>query len=410
MSTRSIIYTSFDRYPAPKGAATHIAAFVAALGSEFQSVDLVTVAGPPSENRATGTEPPAGTGFSRSPRINHTELPALGPTLIERVLSFRTHLRDWWRSQRPDVAHIRSIFEGYPIARRKTHWCRRLVYEVNGLPSIELKYHYPQVADDRELMRKLLEQEQCCLDAADLVITVSQVNANHLVGRGVDPSRIRVIPNGVDTGLFAFQSPRPWQDRELRLLYSGTLSPWQGLQTAIEALALYRKEAPARLFIVGTGRAEQTRRLADLSTALGVGDAVEFLGGASQAELATWHHTADVVIAPLTPNDRNLVQGCCPLKVLEAMASGTPLIASDLPVVSALARPEIDAILVRPGSAKAIKDGLLHLVRDPQSAIQRSLNARQRVESQFTWGHAQRQLLAAYRELDFVARGADAGG
>ena len=47
MSTDSVIYTSFDRYPAPKGAATHIQAFVSALATEFGNVELVTVAGPP---------------------------------------------------------------------------------------------------------------------------------------------------------------------------------------------------------------------------------------------------------------------------------------------------------------------------------------------------------------------------
>lgn len=423
MSSRSVVYATFDRFPAPKGAATHIRAFITALASEFDEVDLVTVAGPPETRGAAAVGSPHGGTLNPfaadeaeplPPGVRHTQLPAPGATLIERVLAFRTQLRAWWSGRRPQIAHVRSIFEGYPIARDKSRWCRQFVFEVNGMPSIELKYHYPQVADDRELMAKLLAQEQCCLDAADLVVTVSDVNARYLQDRGVESSRLRVIPNGVDPDLFAFQPPRLCTLREsdpaceLRLLYSGTLSAWQGVQTAIEALALYRRDTPARLIVVGFGRPGQARALGELAWRLGVHSAVEFAGSVSQAELARQHHAADAVIAPLVPNDRNLVQGCCPLKVLEAMASGTPLISSDLPVVSALARPDVDALLVRPGSAKAIKDALLRLGSESVATAARSASARQRVEQEFTWRIAQQRLRDAYHELE--QRSAPEGG
>ncbi|MFN0051234.1 MAG: glycosyltransferase family 4 protein [Planctomycetales bacterium] len=402
MSSCSVVYATFDRFPAPKGASTHIRAFASVLGRSCPPVELVTVAGPAPSGRSPAEETVSEGDAEETllPGVTHTELPALGGTLVERVLNFRTHLSAWWQGRHPRVVHVRSIFEGYPIARQKRAWCDRLVFEVNGLPSIELKYHYPQVADDRELMQKLLAQEQCCLEQADLVLTVSEVNAAYLRHRGVEPHRLRVIPNGVDTDCFHYVPPRPCQDREMELLYSGTLSSWQGVQTAIEALALYRRDAPARLTIVGSGRPGQARRLRELAWQLGVDSFVELVEGVSQSELARRHHAADAILAPLLPNDRNLVQGCCPLKVLEAMASGTPLVASDLPVVRALARPEVDALLVRPGSAKAIKDALHRIRAEPAQAAWRSTNARQRVVTEFTWSLAQQRLIDAYRDLE----------
>ncbi len=297
------------------------------------------------------------------------------------------------------MAHVRSIFEGYPIARAKPAYCDRFVFEVNGLPSIELKYHYPAVADDRELLRKLYALEDACLAAADLVITVSAVTARFLRGRGVAPERIRVIPNGVDPALFAFRPPRCLAAGHVRLLYAGTLAAWQGVGLAIEALALLRRDVPATLTIAGLARASQERDLREQCWRLGVADAVRFAGSVDQRGLAQLHHESDVVLAPLTPNDRNLVQGCCPLKVLEAMSAGTPLVASDLPVVRELARPEIDALLVRPGSAKAIKEAVLRLVADPTLAPRLALSARQAIVRERTWMHAQRALVSAYREM-----------
>jgi glycosyltransferase involved in cell wall biosynthesis len=80
--------------------------------------------------------------------------------------------------------------------------CDRLIFQVNGLPSIELKYRYPAVADDRELLHKLHSQEQICLQAADLIVTPSSVTMEYLQNRGIQPEKIRVIPNDVDLNVF----------------------------------------------------------------------------------------------------------------------------------------------------------------------------------------------------------------
>ena len=392
-----IVSTSFDRFPSPKGAAVHIAAFCRGLRDAFGQVTLVTP--------DTSPLPADLAKLSRVERSelesgwDHVSVPALGENLMQRVLSFRRHAAAWWRNRRATVIHFRSIFEGYPLVCDKHARCEKLVYEVNALPSIELKYHYPSVADDAELLAKLHAQEQRCLDAADLIVTVSQTTAALLTQRGVDSRRMRVIPNGVDPQLFPWRLPQPWNDRPIRLLYSGTFSTWQGVDVAIEALALFQREAAATLVLVGSAAPRQRRTIEDLCRRWGVTEQVEIRPPATQAELAAWHHEADVILAPLRPTERNTLQGCCPLKVIEAMASGTPLIASDLPVVRELAEPDRDALLVRPGSAKAIKDALLRLREQPQLVPQLSTTARATVERRLTWQHAQANLVSAYRDV-----------
>ncbi len=385
-----MVYAAFDRFPAPKGAAVHIAAFARALGAAFDGLNLITVAHPEPVDPV------------QIPGVTHWPLPALGADLIERVSNFRAHLSAWWKGRRFEVVHVRSIFEGYHIARSKESFCKRFVFEVNGLPSIELKYNYPAVADDRELLRKLTAMEDLCLTAADLVVTVSQVTAGYLAGRGVSPERIRVIPNGVDIDVFPDRPP-PLIDGQVRLLYAGTMSSWQGVRLAIEALALLNRDVPATLVLAGPARPRQDRALRELCWDLGVADAVRFVGPVDQASLAQLHHESNVVLAPLTANDRNLIQGCCPLKVLDAMASCTPLVASDLPAVRELVRPEVDALLVRPGSAKAIKDAVLRLVADPSLGHRLAKSAREAVVRERTWSHAQASLVAAYQEVLGIA-------
>ncbi|MEM6452729.1 MAG: glycosyltransferase family 4 protein [Cyanobacteria bacterium P01_D01_bin.105] len=384
--TLPIAYLSFDVVPSHKGAAVHIESFVRSLARTHGDVALVTVATAASSQPAVNW-----------PGVHHTVLPAAGKTLIDRVIHFRKHLQRWLQGKRFEIIQVRSIFEGMIVARQKQQFCNRLIFEVNGLPSIELKYRYPRVAEDLELMNKLLTQERICLEAADVIITPSYVTQTHLMQRGVSPERIQVIPNGVDLSVFNHQTPTTQTPIEtMNMLYFGTLSAWQGVDLAIDALSLYRRDFKAALTIVGPAKGKQMATLEKLSRKLNVTNFVEILPARPQSALIELMHKADVIVAPLKANDRNLVQGCCPLKVIEGMASGTPVVTTNLPVVTDLGDSERHFLAVRPGSAKAIKDGMLRLRTDARLRRMLSEQGRQQVEQKYDWAIAHRALLKIY--------------
>jgi glycosyltransferase involved in cell wall biosynthesis len=402
MNSPKLAYICFDVVPSAKGAAIHIAAFAKTL-TALGHLHLVTVS--PNTERLVSDQ--------LFPNVQSIAFPALGKTLIDRILYFRQQLTQWLYQQSFDAIQFRSIYEGFPIALRKSQICRSLIFEVNGLPSIELKYRYPQVIDDRELMQKLLAQEQICLDAADRVITPSATTANYLSQqRSVPSEKIRVIPNGVDLTTFnsvPLNSVSPQQDHfgptAFRLLYFGTLAAWQGVAIALEAIALYQRDAPAKLTILGTARPGQVETLQKQAHRLGISDQVQILPPVSQAELVQFMHQADAIAAPLTANDRNLLQGCCPLKVLEGMASGTPVITSDLPVVYELGEHGTHFLAVKPGSAKAIKDAMVQLSLAPEMGKQIAIAARRRIEQFYSWEKAGAALLEVYGEMGACGAG-----
>jgi glycosyltransferase involved in cell wall biosynthesis len=380
-------YVSFDTVPAPKGAATHIEAFARAIGAALGGVELVTV--------ALGSESTA--RVERWPSVFHTELPALGTSLIDRVLCFRRFLMQWLSGRRFEVIQFRSIFEGLPLLERGGE--SRLVFEVNGLPSIELKYRYPGMENDRELMRKLLAQEHLCFETADLLITPSGVTQRYLISaRGVSAEKVRVIPNGVDTEVFR-PRVRIGETDSLKMIYFGTLSSWQGVELGIRALAQVRLEIAASLTIVGTGSGRERDALMQLAAKLGVAAHVTMLPAIPQAELAEYLGVSDVMLAPLTLNDRNLVQGCCPLKILEGMAAGVPVIASDLPVVRELGCDGIHFIVVKAGSVDQIAQAALRLARDRVLGARIAEQARAYVLANYTWDRSGELLMEAYSEL-----------
>jgi glycosyltransferase involved in cell wall biosynthesis len=390
MKPTSIAYLSFDIVPAAKGAATHIQAFTQTLANRFGSLELVTVS-PIKEVTKPATV---------SPKINHIALPAVGKTLIQRVLHFRQHLRLWLYQRQFQAIHFRSIYEGFPLVTATQKHSDKMIFEVNGLPSIELKYRYPDVAEDRELMQKLLYQEQVCLEAADLIITPSQVTRNYLLSRQVAEKKILVIPNGVDLNVFKYKTKRePYFPAVTKLIYFGTLSQWQGVDVAVRAIAQCQAEFPIQFKIIGTGSRRQIEALTNLINKLNLAESVIFENARSQPELVAEIHQSNFILAPLTINDRNLTQGCCPLKILEGMATGIPAIASDLPVVRELGIDRHHFYLVKPNSVDAIAAAIRHLRNHPNLCQFLANNARQQIENHYTWERAGAALIAAYEDL-----------
>ena len=391
-----LAYISFDTVPAPKGASTHIAAFARALAARFGSVELVTV--------STALAPAPRT--ERWPGVFHTELPGVGLSLIDRVLCFRASLDRWLSGRAFDLVQFRSIFEGIPLLRLSPR--PRLIFEVNGLPSIELKHRYPRVADDRELMRKLIAQEQACLEAADRIVTPSAVTGRYLESRGADASKIRVIPNGVDTDLFHARDSAPEPGPELRLLYFGTLASWQGVDLAVRALAQICATHPRAAHDSRRSRAPGRRsRLRRWPRSWESPHAWRSREPVAQPEVVAALHRSFAVLAPLAVNDRNIRQGCCPLKILEGMAAGIPVIASDLPVVRELGDDGRHFLLVKPGSVDQIAQAVLRLHADADLWRRLAAAARERIESRYTWERSGAALAAVCEELGIIRRSSD---
>jgi len=383
-----ILYTAFDEVPGPKGASTHICEFVRALDHGGADVTLVT---------------PGAIDRAEQPFVGRAKQVVLGcpdGNPLGRVRTFREKLAAWLATREFDVMHCRSPMEGIPLLDPRLRRDARIVYEVNGFPSIELKYHYSRVADDPVLIAKLEHQENDLLAAADVIVTVSDVNRAAIVARGISGERIRVIRNGVDLDLFPHQLPPPLvPDEPVRVCYVGTLTVWQGVDVLIEAVELLRAQRPVKLRLLGPAARGRRQELERLVARLRAEDCVEFLGPSKQEDVVRLLHDSHVTAAPLLPVDRNVRQGCCPLKLLEAMAAGCPIVASDLPVVRELATPEEHLVTVRPHDARHLKNALLRVVETPGLAQALSQAARQHVASHYPWRRANQELLAAYRSV-----------
>jgi glycosyltransferase involved in cell wall biosynthesis len=186
-------------------------------------------------------------------------------------------------------------------------------------------------------------------------VTVSSALRERLMELGGEPSRIRVIRNGVDLGLF-----RPLDRESCRkvlglqgsrwLLSVGNLVKLKGHDLAIEAL----KSLPSEVCLAIVGEGEERRRLEARARDLGVADRVRFVGAVAQTALVRWYNAADVLV--LCSSREGL-----PNVVLEALACGTPVVATGVGGISEVLRSPTSGRLLTERTPAALTAAVLDL-------------------------------------------------
>ena len=200
--------------------------------------------------------------------------------------------------------------------------------------------------------------------------------ARHFIERYF-PGEYKVIPNGVDLKRFQGVSPfARWRDGTPNILYVGRFESRKGLMHLLKAYRTLRRESVnCRLLVVGTGPQErEVRRYIATRRLVGV----ELLGRVSEEDKARAFATADVFCSPATG------QESFGIVLLEAMASGTAIVCSDIHGYKGVVHRGAQALLVPPKDSSALAAALRTLLEDPSARAAMGESGRQRAV-QFSW-------------------------
>lgn len=181
----------------------------------------------------------------------------------------------------------------------------------------------PGACDHRPRRTWIRQLERLAMRGADVIISVG----SHLgelraaqVGRPVS-----VIPNGVDLPLF--RSGREKVPHPPTLVYTGRVVSWAGLEVGFAALAKARCEVPGlRFLVIGRSDPSYERRLRQHAERLGVAQAIQWVGEVPYNELPYYLRSADIGYAAFRPTP--MKRYAFPLKVIEYMAAGLPVIGT----------------------------------------------------------------------------------
>ncbi|MGW8889012.1 glycosyltransferase family 4 protein [Streptomyces sp. NPDC055749] len=230
------------------------------------------------------------------------------------------------------------------------------------------------------------------------VLTVSGSSEQEIVEQlGVRQDRIQVVHIGADTDLWSPDASVAEVPGRIVTTSSADV-PLKGLVHLVEALAKLRTENPqAHLVVVGK-RAEDGP-VAQAIEKYGLQGAVEFVKGISDAELVDLVRGAQIACVP------SLYEGFS-LPAAEAMATGTPLVATTGGAIPEVTGPDGETCLaVPPGDAGALAAALGRLLDDPELRARLGAAGRDRVLARFTWARAALGTAELYRQA-IVSRGA----
>ncbi len=362
---------SNDTVPAPKGASAHILANAAALGEDYD-VSLFTL------------------GSTPVPGYRHRPVYVRQSNWLRRGLEFNQRASRFLEHYDFDIFHVRSPFEGLAVPVG-----RPLIYEVNALYSIEAPYHYPAVARQPSIRKKLRTMELCLLDRSQLVLTPSKVTKLHLEDLGVPSERIKVVANAPTVQAHAPRHSGALEaSSTVSVCYAGSLAPWQGIFELVAAMPTMPRNI--HLTVMSGPKKGPKRRLQKLARRREVADRVHFVSVAPddmRAELVKH----DIGVAPLVPCERNLVQGCMPIKILDYAAAGLPVVAPDMPVVREILGANYP--LYSRWSRSALVAEIVRLASQPALRFELANQAQTLVRDGFSRSAQKATLLSAYAGL-----------
>jgi len=340
------------------------------------------------------------------------EKPLPKSELVKFIPGFTDGIRQFASGKgiRYDLVHSHYWMSGMAARTLKEEWGIPLVHMFHTLGV--MKNFVARSSSEMEVPQRI-EGERQVLQAADRIVIATAAEREQLVRHyQADEKKMITIPPGVDTGHFY---PIPADEAKevigvprdkCMLLFVGRIEPLKGIDVLIRALALIFNSGsfgPCEhyLAVIGGESANngsndndvnrEMLRLQNLCHELGIGSLVVFLGKRSQESLPYYYSAAEFVIMPSYYESFGMV-------ALEAMACGTPVIASQVGGLAYLVEDGRTGYTVSEGDPEALARALIQLMKNPKLRQQMSRNATALAQS-YDWKVISQRILDLYNEV-----------
>ncbi len=321
-----------------------------------------------------------GLTIHRVPGLDMTKWLGIQQALSTRI--FGTSIR-LIRNFRPDVIHAHNLF----FRTTETAAILKLFF---GIPLVTtLHLGKPQGGSwmfNRIIRVYELTFGRFIVHQSDHTIAVSQAVAEHTRQISGHPPPPTVIPNGVDTVLF-HPEQNPGHPAQV-VLFVARMVPNKGPKTLVRAAALVLHHHPQAQFVL-VGDGPLRNQLQEQVNHLGIEQAVQFLG--LRHDVPDLMRQANVFVRPST------LEGM-PLTILEAMASGLPVVATPVGGTPELVKDGVNGYLVPVNDHDALANSIIKLLDNPSLAEKMGQRGREMVEMDYTWDAAAEQTERVYLE------------
>lgn len=286
------------------------------------------------------------------------------------------------------VEHIHAHFANHPTL------VAYVIHDLTGIP-----YSFTAHGHDLHVERRMLCEK---LDAAAFAVTVSEYNRELMVEECGERARdrVRVVHCGVDPDLFTPEEPggapgSTGHEGPLRIVCVASFEEVKGHRYLVEACRRLRdRGVDYECELVGEGPLRE--RTESRIRAYGLGGRVQVVGAVAPAEVARRLRRSDAAVLPSVRTDRGKREGI-PVALMEAMASGLPVVASELSGIPELVEHQETGLLVPPGDPEALAGALARLAADGELCRRLGRAGRRKVRREFDLRENTRRLLQLLR-------------
>jgi glycosyltransferase involved in cell wall biosynthesis len=307
------------------------------------------------------------------------------------------------RALKAEVIHAASNYEtALPALIAARTLGVPFIYEVRGLWEYTAASKRPGW-EKTERFTLDCQLEALTAKNADSVLTLTYALAKELYARGVSQSKITLAPNTIDPEAYIPVPKKPElaaslgiRDNDFVIGYIGSVIGYEGIDDLIEALTLLQKRLPRpKALIVGDGDAlPELRRLAQ---AKGIAGQVIFCGKVAPEQIRDYYALLDIIALPR--KSETVCQLVSPLKPLEAMALGIPLVVSDAAALREMVRDGETGLVHLSENARSLADTIEVLAKNQELRTRLAENARQYVVENRTTKQAAQNIIDIYKNL-----------
>ncbi len=248
-----------------------------------------------------------------------------------------------------------------------------------------------------------LKVEKQCLETADITVATSPQEQEHMRSLVSQQGKVKIVPCGTNINCFGSvdsaiaRSKIGIKPEEKVVLYVGRFDPRKGIETLVRAMGedtIKSQHSNLKLIIAGgstPGRKddEEKQRIEAIVKELGLENITVFPGRLEHQELAYYYAAADICVVPSHYEPFGLV-------AIEAMAAGTPVVASKVGGLAYTVVDEVTGLLAPPQDHQAFAQAINSILFNPAWCRQLGENAKERVESKFSWDGVASQLDQLY--------------
>lgn len=327
--------------------------------------------------------------------VDRDEIFGYLPQFVEQLLAFQTQ-----EAVQYPLFHTNYWLSSWVGMELKSHQPIAQVHTYHSLGAVK----YANVPNIPEIATTRLAVEKKCLDTAECIVATSPQEQEHMRSHLSTLGTIQVIPCGTDIERYgAISQDEARQKLEIPLdakvvFYIGRFDPRKGIETLVRAVGQSQFREDSLQLIIGGGSrpgqkdGQERDRIESIVRDLGLEGITQFPGRISDEDLPLYYAAADVSVVPSHYEPFGLV-------AIEAMASHTPVVASDVGGLQFTVLSAETGLLVTPKDETGFAHAIDRILADPQLRQQWGQAARKRVETTFSWQGVAQQLSQLYQQL-----------